>query len=82
MVVVIMEVVEIRRENRVRKTLQAIFETLVEDHGMEPNDVGSLMVEAGYAVAGKEGDVYLCVVIREIEKRIEKPLFEDKSLVL
>lgn len=72
-----MELKEIKREKRVRKTLKAIFETLVEDHDMEPNDVGSLMMEAGNAVAGKDGDVYLYVVIREIEERIGRSLFED-----
>jgi hypothetical protein len=77
MVTVIMEVKDTKREKRVRKTLKAIFETLVEDHGMEPNDVGSLMMEAGNAVAGKDGDVYLYVVIREIEERIGRSLFED-----
>jgi hypothetical protein len=65
------------KETRVQKALTTIFETLVEDHGMEPNDVGSLMVDAGNAVAEKDGSVYLYVVIREIEKRIGRSLFKE-----
>jgi hypothetical protein len=34
---------------------------------MEPSEVGSLMVDAGNAVAGEDGSVYLYVVMREIE---------------
>ena len=62
---------------RVQKTLATIFETLVEDHGMEPDKVGSLMVDAGNAVAEEDGSVYLYVVMKEIEKRIGRSLFEE-----
>ena len=75
MVASIMEALETDRRERVRNTLTAIFETLVEEYGMEPDDVGSLMVEAGNTVAGKEGDVYLYVVMREIEQRVGRSLF-------
>ena len=64
------------KKKRAQKTLTTIFETLVEDHGMEPSEVGSLMVDAGNAVAGEDGSVYLYVVMREIEKRIGRSLFE------
>ena len=66
-----------RRERRVRETLSAIFETLIEDHGMEPSEVGPLMVDAGNTVAGTEGNIYLYVLIREIEKRIGISLLQD-----
>ncbi|MFC1792523.1 hypothetical protein ACFL3Q_02935 [Planctomycetota bacterium] len=69
-----MEVTETKKQERVQQTLTAIFETLVEDYGMEPHDVGLLMLEAGYAVAEPDGNVYMDVVIREIEGRIERPL--------
>ena len=65
------------KKKRVQKTLTTIFETLIEDHDMEPNEVGSLMVDAGNAVAGEDGSVYLYVVMREIEKRIGRSLFEE-----
>ena len=64
------------KKKSVQKTLTTIFETLVEDHGMEPDEVGSLMVDAGNVVAEKDGSVYLYVVMREIEKRIGRSLFE------
>ena len=64
-------------KNRVQNTLMSIFETLVEDHGMEPDKVGSLMVDAGNTVADEDGSVYLYVVIKEIEKRVGRPLFEE-----
>ena len=64
-------------KKRVQKTLTTIFETLVEDHGMEPDKVGSIMVDAGNAVAGEDGSVYLYIVMKEIEKRIGSSLFEE-----
>ncbi len=70
-----MEVLDTDRQARVRKKLDAIFEALVEEHGMEPGDVGLLMVEAGNTVAEEDGNVYLNVVMREIEKRIGERLF-------
>ena len=60
---------------RVQKTLTTMFETLVEDHNMEPDEVGSLMVDAGNTVAGEDGSVHLHVMMREIEKRIGRSLF-------
>ena len=78
MVAPIIEVLGANRHERVRNTLNAIFETLVEDFGMEPDDVGSLMLDVGNAMAGNEGDVYLDVVMREIEQRVGKSLFQDK----
>ncbi len=78
MVAPITEVLGTNRHERVRNTLNAIFETLVEDFGMEPDDVGSLMLDVGNAMAGNEGDVYLDVVMREIEQRVGKSLFQDR----
>jgi hypothetical protein len=75
MKVVTMEPNEAKKK-RVQKTLTTIFETLVEDHGMEPDEVGSLMVEAGNAVAEKDGSVYLYVMMQEIEKKIGRSVFE------
>lgn len=75
MVARITQALETDRRERVRNTLNAIFETLVEEYGMEPDEVGSLMVEAGNTVAGMEGDVYLYVVMREIEQRVGRSLF-------
>ena len=75
MVVPIKEALATNRHERIRNTLNAIFETLVEDCGMEPDDVGSLMLDVGNAVAGQEGDVYLHVVMREIEQRVGRSLF-------
>lgn len=75
MVAKILEALETSKPNRVRNTLNAIFETLVQEYGMEPDEVGSLMVDAGNTVAGKEGDVYLYVVLREIEQRLGRSLF-------
>ena len=76
-----MKVTETKRQERVQQTLTAIFETLVEDYGMERHDVGLLMLEAGYAVAKPDGNVYMDTVIREIEERIGRRLFEDRSLL-
>ena len=73
----IMKILETDRQERVRKKLDAIFETLVREHGMEPSDVGSLMIEAGNAVAEEDGNVYLKVVMREIEERIGKSLLRQ-----
>jgi len=70
-----MEILETDRLERVRKKLDAIFEALVRDHGMEPSDVCSLMIEAGNTVAEEDGNVYLNVVMREIEERIGGHLF-------
>ncbi len=70
-----MEVLDTDRQARVRKKLDEIFEALVREHGMEPGDVGLLMVEAGNTVAEEDGNVYLNVVMREIEKRIGERLF-------
>ena len=75
MVAKILEALETSRHDRVRNTLNAIFETLVQEYGMEPDEVGSLMVDAANTVAGKEGDVYLYVVMREIEQRVGISLF-------
>ncbi len=75
MVAPITEALATNRHERVRNTLNAIFETLVEEFGMEPEDVGSLMLDVGNAVAGKEGDLYLYVVMREIEQRVGVSLF-------
>ena len=47
------------KKKRVQKTLTTIFETLVEDHGMEPSKAGSLMVDAGNAVAGEDRSMYM-----------------------
>ncbi len=74
MVAPITEALEASRRERVRNALNTIFETLVEEFGMEPDDVGSLMVDAGNTVAGQEGDVYLNVVMREIEQRLGRSL--------
>ena len=73
---VIMEPNEAKKK-RVQKTLATIFEALVEDHGMGPDEVGSLMVDAGDTVAEKDGSVYLYVVMREIEKRIGRSVFDE-----
>ena len=73
-----MEPRESKKKKKVQKTLTTIFETLVEDHGMGPNEVGSLMVDAGNVVAEKDGSVYLYVVMREIEKRIGRSVFETE----
>lgn len=70
-----MEILEPDRIERVRRKLDEIFETLVEQHGMEPSEVGALMQRAGYTVAGDDGNVYLNEVMREIEERIGEPLF-------
>ena len=75
MVARILEALETSRPGRVRNTLNAIFETLVQEYGMEPDEVGSLMVDAANTVAGSEGDVYLYVVMREIEQRVGRSLF-------
>ena len=74
MVVPITEALGTDRHERVRNTLNAIFETLVEEFGMEPDEVGSLLLDVGQAVAGEEGDVYLNVVMREIEQRLGRSL--------
>ena len=65
------------KDEQVQKTLANILETLVEDHGMPIEDAGSAMLEAAEGVAGKDGVVYLNVVIREIEKRNGKSLYDD-----
>ena len=70
-----MEILEPDRLDRVRHKLDAIFEALVEEHGMNPSDVAALMQRAGYTVAGDDGSVYLNMVMREIEERIGQPLF-------
>lgn len=70
MVAPITEALGTNKHERVRNTLNAIFETLVEEFGMEPDEVGSLLLDVGQAVAGEEGDVYLNVVMREIEQRL------------
>ncbi len=72
---VAMEPNEVKKK-KVQKTLATIFEALVEDHSMEPDEVGSLMVDAGNSVAGEDGSVHLYVMMREIEKRIGRSLFE------
>ncbi len=74
MVAPIEEALRTNRHERVRNTLNAIFETLVEEFGMEPDEVGSLLLDVGQAVAGEEGDVYLNVVMREIEQRLGRSL--------
>ena len=74
MVAPIKEALGTDRHERVRNTLNAIFETLVEEFGMEPDEVGSLLLDVGQAVAGEEGDVYLNVVMREIEQRLGRSL--------
>ena len=74
MVVPITEALGTDRHERVRNTLNAIFETLVEEFGMEPDEVGSLLLDVGQALAGEEGDVYLKVVMREIEQRLGRSL--------
>ena len=74
MVVPITEALGTNKHERVRNTLNAIFETLVEEFGMEPDEVGSLLLDVGQAVAGEEGDVYLNVVVREIEQRLGRSL--------
>ena len=74
MVAPITEALGTNRHERVRNTLNAIFETLVEEFGMEPDEVGSLLLDVGQAVAGEEGDVYLNVVMREIEQRLGRSL--------
>ena len=74
MVAPITEALGTDRHERVRNTLNAIFETLVEEFGMEPDEVGSLLLDVGQAVAGEEGDVYLNVVMREIEQRLGRSL--------
>jgi hypothetical protein len=65
------------KELRVRNTLTAIFEILVEGHRMEPHEVGPFMVDAGNAVAGIEGYIYLSVFMQEIERRLGRSLFDD-----
>ena len=70
-----MEILETDKLERIRKKLDEIFEALVEEHGMEPSDVCSLMIEAGNTVAEEDGNVYLNVVMREIEGRIGERLF-------
>ena len=74
MVAPITEALGTNRHERVRNTLNAIFETLVEEFGMEPDEVGSLLLDVGQALAGEEGDVYLNVVMREIEQRLGRSL--------
>jgi hypothetical protein len=74
MVAPITEALGTNKHERVRNTLNAIFETLVEEFGMEPDEVGSLLLDVGQAVAGEEGDVYLNVVMREIEQRLGRSL--------
>ena len=74
MVAPITEALGTHRHERVRNTLNAIFETLVEEFGMEPEEVGSLLLDVGSAIAGEEGDVYLNVVMREIEQRLGRSL--------
>ncbi len=74
MVAPITEALGTNKHERVRNTLNAIFETLVEEFGMEPDEVGSLLLDVGQAVAGEEGDVYLKVVMREIEQRLGRSL--------
>lgn len=74
MVAPITEALGTNKHGRVRNTLNAIFETLVEEFGMEPDEVGSLLLDVGQAVAGEEGDVYLNVVMREIEQRLGRSL--------
>ncbi len=74
MVVPITEALGTDRHERVRNTLNAIFDTLVEEFGMEPDEVGSLLLDVGQAVAGEDGDVYLNVVMREIEQRLGRSL--------
>ena len=69
-----MQATETRRQKRIQEKLVTIFEALLEEHGMESDDVGLLMTEAANAVAGPEGNVYMDTVIREIEKRIGGPL--------
>lgn len=71
----IMEFLEKDRIERIRKKLDEIFEALVEEHGMDPSEVGALMQRAGNTVAGEDGNVYLSAVMREIEERIGEPLF-------
>ena len=69
-----MEATETRKQKRIQEKLAVIFEALVEDYGMESDDVGLLMTEAANAVAGPDGNVYMDTVIREIEERIGRPL--------
>jgi hypothetical protein len=76
-----MDAMDTRRHKRVQEKLVTIFEALVEDYGMESDDVGLFMMKAADAVAGPDGNVYMDTVIREIEERIGKRLFEDRSLV-
>jgi hypothetical protein len=77
-----METIDTRRQGRIQEKLVTIFEALVEDCGMESDDVGLLMMKAADAVAGPDGNVYMDTVIREIEERIGRRLFEDRSLVV
>lgn len=70
-----MEILDTDRLERVRRKLDEIFEALVGEYGMDPNDVCSLMIEAGNTVAEEDGSVYLNVVMREIEERIGGHLF-------
>ncbi len=78
MVAPITEALRTESHERVRNTLNAIFETLVEEFGMEPDEVGSLLLDVGSAVAGIEGDVYLDVVMRKIEQRLGRSLIQDR----
>lgn len=80
MVAPLTEALEASSRERVRNALNTISETLVEEFGMEPDDVGSLMLDAGNTVAGQEGDVYLNVVKREIEQRLGISLSEKPGL--
>ena len=65
------------RERKVKKTLEMVMHTLVEDHGMDWVDAASLMQDASNAVVDDERNVHMAPLIREIEARIGKPLFED-----
>jgi hypothetical protein len=76
-----METMATRRQKRVQEKLVTIFEALVEDYGMESDDVSLLMMKAADTVAGPDGNVYMDTVIREIEERIGRRLFEDRSFV-
>ena len=65
-----MEVTETTKQKRIQEKLAVIFEALLEDYGMESDDVGLLMTKAANAVAEPDGNVYMDAVIREIEERI------------
>ena len=70
-----MEILEADRLKRVRRKLDETFETLVTERGMEPDNVCSTMTEPGNTVAKGDGNVYLNVVMLEIEERFGGDLF-------